>query len=89
MMTTKTMISNKEMMTIVTTVSSSQTMIALKTMFSNNQLISIMTIAGTHDTMMTIYKITSYQTVDTQVSRIWFIISKLRSMNAFIDFFRQ
>ena len=54
MMTMRTMISNMQMMTIVTTVSSSQTMMALKTMISNEEMITIMTIAGTHDIMVTI-----------------------------------
>ena len=54
----KTFISNKEMMTIVTTVSSSEIMMTLKTFISNRE-----TIASTPKTMVTI-TMTSYQTVD-------------------------
>ena len=60
----KTMISNKEIITIVTTVSSSETMMALKAMISNREIMTIMAISGTRHTMVTVQKMTRYQTVD-------------------------
>ena len=82
----KTMISNKEMMTIVTTVSSRETMTTLTTIISSWEMFTITTIAGNNDTMLTISRRTSYHTVDIHVSHICFIISRLRSINAFINF---
>ena len=76
-------------MTIVTTVSSSETMMTLKIIISNREMLTIMTTAGTPETMVTILTRTSYQTVDIRVSNICFIISRLRPINGLHPFFRQ
>ena len=49
----KTMISIKEMMTIVTIVGSSETMMTTKTMISNKEMFTIVTFVSSSVTMMT------------------------------------
>ena len=63
----KTMISNKEMMTIVTSVGSGVTMMTLKTIIINREMMTFVTIASTPEIMVTILRITSYRAVDIHV----------------------
>ena len=52
-MSTETMTSSKEIMTIVTIVSSSKTMMTIRTMISNREMLTTVTMVSSCDIMMT------------------------------------
>ena len=65
----KTMFRNKEMMTIVTSVSSGVTSTKMKTFISNKEMMTIVTTVSSSETMMTLKTIISNREITAGTSK--------------------